>query len=85
MTIVQILKRWGAMKMKTCTIYGDMSAENSGDAYPTETFCDDCYDDMEPASEDSGIVAVQDYDPSLGTKCSTCGKTAEQEREEQED
>ncbi|UZJ44213.1 hypothetical protein OOT55_16355 [Marinimicrobium sp. C6131] len=69
--------------MKTCTVYGDMASEKSSEAYPTETFCDECYEEMNPGTEDSQVVLEQGYDRSLGEVCSLCGKSEEDEKKEQ--
>lgn len=69
--------------MRTCMIQGDMTSDKSSEAYPVETFCDDCYEAMAPGTEDSPVVQDQGYDPSWGQVCADCGKTEEEELEEQ--
>ena len=68
--------------MKICTVWGDMSSDKSSDNYPTDLYCEDCFLDMEPDTENSGIVNYQDDDNSYGDTCCNCGKTTEEEIEE---
>ena len=42
--------------MRTCMIHVDMTSDKSSEAYPVETFCDDCYEAMAPGTEDSPVV-----------------------------
>ena len=69
--------------MKICQIWGDLSSERSSENYPTELFCDECFKDMNPDGEDSGIVTYQEDDGSFGDTCSNCGKARAEEEEEQ--
>lgn len=68
--------------MKICTVWGDLSSEKSSENYPTDLFCEECFQSMNPGQEDSGIVSYQDDDGSYGNSCSECGKTKEEEIEE---
>ena len=68
--------------MKICTVWGDLSSEKSSENYPTELFCEECFQLMSPYQEDSGIVSYQDDDGSYGDTCSACGKTKKEEVEE---
>ncbi|HEX5338821.1 MAG TPA: hypothetical protein VFW53_10335 [Gallionella sp.] len=68
--------------MKICTIWGDLSSEKSSENYPTDLFCEECFQAMNPDKEDSGIVSYQDDDGSYGNVCSECGKTKEEELED---
>lgn len=68
--------------MKICTIWGDMSSDRVGEQYPSVTVCDDCVSAERSSGEDSQIVTISEYDPSLGDTCEFCGKTAEEEAEE---
>ncbi|MEP4094583.1 hypothetical protein [Reichenbachiella sp.] len=70
--------------MKVCTVWGDLSSEKSSENYPTEVFCDECYEQMSMVKEgeESGIISEQEYDESWGDTCSQCGKTVDQELEE---
>ncbi len=68
--------------MKTCTIWGDMSSDRVDEQYPSVTVCDDCVSAEQSSGEDSQIVTVSGYDPSLGDTCEFCGKTAEEEATE---
>lgn len=65
--------------MKTCVIYGDMSSELSGENYPTVQICDSCVEENEKLREDSRIVTVGAFDPSLGDTCEFCDATLEEE------
>lgn len=68
--------------MKTCMIYGDMSSDRSSENYPTVIICDECVEGMGAGEEDSAIVSVGKYDPSLGDTCENCGKTKSDEDKE---
>ncbi|WP_069383946.1 hypothetical protein [Halomonas caseinilytica] len=68
--------------MKTCTVVGDLMSDKASENYPTDNFCDECYETMMADGEDSGIVTSQDYDPSFGKVCASCGKTAREEADE---
>lgn len=68
--------------MKTCMVYGDLTSDRASEAYPTEIFCDDCFEDMEPDTPDTRIVSHSEYDSSYGDTCVACGKTKEDEDEE---
>lgn len=68
--------------MKICTVWGDMSSEKSSENYPTDLFCDECFSEMGPGEEGSGIVSWQEDDGSYGDTCSNCGKTKAEELEE---
>lgn len=59
-----------------------MSSEKSGENYPTDLFCDECFNGMLPDQEDTRIVTYQDDDGSFGDTCSECGKTKEEEIDE---
>lgn len=69
--------------MKICQVWGDLSSEKSSENYPTDLFCDECFESMNPGKEDSRIVTYQDDDGSFGDTCSKCGKTKDEEEEEQ--
>lgn len=59
--------------MKTCTVYGDMSADSAADQYPTVTLCDECVADARKQI-DSQIVSVEGYDSAYGDTCEWCDK-----------
>lgn len=69
--------------MKICTVWGDMSSDKASENYPTDLFCDECFDEMAPEQENSGVVSWQEDDGSYGKQCSNCGKTKAAEIEEQ--
>lgn len=69
--------------MKVCQITGDMSAEKSRDNYPTDVFCDECYEEMNVEGEGNPILSTQDYDSSWADSCSNCGKSVDEEKEDQ--
>lgn len=65
--------------MKSCQIWGDLSADKIDDQYPTVTVCEAC---VEPnrAGENAAIVAVVGgYDQANGEECHFCGITEEEE------
>ncbi|MDQ7003863.1 MAG: hypothetical protein Q9N67_02630 [Ghiorsea sp.] len=68
--------------MKICTVWGDLSSDKSSENYPTDLFCEECFESMSPGKEESGIVSSQNDDGSYGDTCSRCGKTKEDELEE---
>jgi len=68
--------------MKTCTIFGDLSSEKSSDNYPTVPICDECVKEDQVRKEESKIVQIGAFDPSLGDVCEFCGKTLEEEKAE---
>jgi len=73
--------------MKICQIAGDMSSDHASDQYPTVPLCDACVqDDAEASGEDSdpAIISTSEYDSSYGDTCEFCGKTVEEEAEEQD-
>jgi hypothetical protein len=59
-----------------------MSAEKTRDNYPTDVFCDECYEKMNVVSGDNPILSTDEYDLSWGDTCSNCGKTLEEEIKE---
>lgn len=68
--------------MKSCVIYGDMTADKSSDAYPTAPVCDECVKADRELGEESQIVSVSAHDPSDGDTCAFCDKTLEDEAAE---
>ena len=68
--------------MKTCKIYGDLTADRADDIYPTVQFCDACAKRDNERGEGNAIVEVLGYDPSYGDECDNCKKTLEEEMEE---
>jgi len=71
--------------MKTCVVWGDMSADSASDQYPTVTVCDECVVSHSESSEDhdAEIVSIDSSGPMFsGDECYFCGKTEEEEREE---
>ncbi len=68
--------------MKTCMVWGDMSADKASDQYPSVAVCNDCAETESIGSEDTdaAILTVGSFDPSLGEEaCHFCGKTKEEE------
>jgi len=65
--------------MKICTVHGNFNSEKSSEQYPSDLFCEECFQSMHPDKEDSSIVSHQDDDGSYGDTCSSCGKTKEEE------
>jgi len=70
--------------MKVCQIHGDMSADRMDDIYPTEVFCDECYNEMNVDNENNPIVTEETWNDSWGDTCSQCNKTLEEEKAENE-
>jgi len=68
--------------MKICTVWGDLSSDKSSENYPSDLYCEECFQAMKPDQEESGIVSYQDDDGSYGDTCAECGKTKEEEEEE---
>jgi len=59
--------------MKSCQIWGDLSADRADDQYPTVTVCNDCVE-AHSRGEDAAIVAVVgEYDEAYGDECHFCG------------
>lgn len=68
--------------MKTCTVYGDMSADRAADQYPTVTLCDDCVEADGNKQANSQIVTTDNYDSDFGESCEWCGVEASEEKGE---
>lgn len=51
---------------KSYTVYGDMQAEKSSDAYPTKVLCEECVSDYEVVADEG--VSSDD--------CEDCGEPA---------
>lgn len=68
--------------MKICTVWGDLSSDKSSENYPTDLYCEECFDAMNPGGEDSQIVTYEDDNGSYGDVCAECGKTQDEENEE---
>ena len=69
--------------MKTCTIYGNMSSERTSDNYPLVQVCNECIKLNDARKENSKIVSENGYDSGFGDTCEFCGKTLEQELDEE--
>lgn len=67
--------------MKTCVIYGDMSADSAADQYPTVNLCNDCVATDDAQGENHQIVIKQAYDHNIGDTCEWCSTSAEEEAE----
>jgi hypothetical protein len=73
--------------MKTCVVWGDMSADRASDQYPSVAVCDDCAKTESVGSDDrdAAIISVEAFDPAYGDdECHFCGKTKEEESKENE-
>ncbi len=64
--------------MKVCRTYSDTISEEIREKNPTDLFCDECYKDMNIEGEENPTIFSRS-----GDRCSQCGKTVEEEREEQ--
>lgn len=67
-------------KMKTCVVLGDLSSDLSSENYPTVPVCDDCFAEC---SDSESIISSDDFDPVFGNSCHYCGKSKEEEENEQ--
>ncbi|WP_081666029.1 hypothetical protein [Pseudogulbenkiania ferrooxidans] len=68
--------------MKSCQIWGGLSADRTDEQYPTVTVCDECAE-ANQGHEDSAITHILGgYDAAYGEECHFCDKTEEEEREE---
>jgi hypothetical protein len=67
--------------MKAAMVYGDLTSDSTSEQYPTEVFCDDCFEEASKIDDDgeSSIINEVTYDSSLGQECSRCGDTEELE------
>jgi hypothetical protein len=68
--------------MKTCVVWGNLSADRTSDQYPSVAVCDDCAKSEAIGSEDrdAAIISVGPFDPSFGDhECHFCGITKEDE------
>ncbi|MEQ8261208.1 MAG: hypothetical protein RH947_13010 [Alcanivorax sp.] len=68
--------------MKICQVWGDLSSDKASENYPTDLFCDECFELMGPGEEDSDIVTYDEDNGEFGDTCSSCGKTRNEEEEE---
>jgi hypothetical protein len=71
--------------MKSCTVWGDMSADSAADQYPTVNVCDECVE-ADAQSEEPQIVTVEGgFDSAYGDEGHFCDKSIEEENEEKEE
>lgn len=68
--------------MKICQVYGDMSSEKSSENYPTDLFCEECFEGMSKDGENADVVNYENDNGSFGDTCSACGKTKQEEDSE---
>ena len=67
--------------MKTCTVWGDMSADSAADQYPMVSVCDDCVA-AHAGKEDSLIVSVEGgFDSAYGDECYLCDTHIDDEQQ----
>lgn len=69
--------------MKSCQVWGDLSADRVNDQYPIVTVCNDCTAENLKGEETAIVAVVGGYDAANGEACSFCGITAEEEGEEE--
>lgn len=67
--------------MHTCVIEGDMSSDKTSENYPSVTYCDECFAEL----DENSYVHDSGYDPSISDTCESCGKTEQEERDENEE
>ena len=73
--------------VKICQTWESSDSELSRENFPTRVYCDDCFEEMDPEGEDSGVMSHEDHESDkgpFGDTCSQCGKTKKEEVEEQE-
>jgi len=69
--------------MKSCQVWGSMSADRIDDIYPTVSVCNECVESIMSESEQEKIVSIlsdeafTEYD-----ECHFCGKSQDEEFEE---
>jgi hypothetical protein len=69
--------------MKTCMVWGDMSADSAADQYPSVSVCDECIAD-DAKSENPQIVSIEGgFDSAYGDECHFCDKSIDDENDEQ--
>lgn len=70
--------------MKSCMIWGDMSADRVGDQYPTVAVCDDCAEAHSKGDEDNeaAILSCGTHQSHDGDECHFCGKLSAEESSE---
>lgn len=69
--------------MKSCQVWGDLSADRVEDQYPTVTVCNDCTVENLKGEEPAIVTVVGGYDPVNGEECKFCGITAAEENEQE--
>lgn len=65
--------------MKSCQIWGDLSADRVADQYPIVTVCDDCTKANSEGEDAAIVMVVCDYDYAYGDECHFCGITKDEE------
>ncbi len=65
--------------MKSCEIWGDMSADRIADQYPTVTCCDECFNELHGKEDTPIVTGPGPFDPAYGEECHFCGKHADDE------
>ncbi|WP_031485822.1 hypothetical protein [Maridesulfovibrio frigidus] len=70
--------------MKAAQICGNLASDDTDEQYPVVAYCDECFERLMLAGEDSVIVNEVSYEASHGDECHSCEKTVEDERLEQE-
>ncbi|MBD2663411.1 hypothetical protein [Richelia sinica] len=66
--------------MKTCVVLGDLLSDLSSDNYPTVPVCDDCFAE---SSDSENTILSGDFDTLFGNNCYYCGKSKQEEENEQ--
>ena len=65
--------------MKSCQIWGDLSADRVDDQYPTVMVCNECVKEYSQGEDAAIVMVVGDYDEAIGDECHFCGITEEEE------
>lgn len=62
------------IRMKNCTLWGDLSSDSTSEQYPEEPVCTDCIAEQEAKGEDSLIVSVGETVKDKGATCALCDR-----------
>lgn len=63
--------------LKSCVVFGDLSADSAADQYPTEPVCTDCIESEAKRREDNRIISVGEVVKDRGAMCYFCDCEAE--------
>jgi hypothetical protein len=63
--------------LKDCTIFGDMTAERSSEAYPEVPVCEECIAEDQAQGENAQIVTVNGLNTDPDATCEFCDSPAD--------